>query len=107
MVSRGGGVTSIDLRKIPRRHASKDSQTSKSSSKFWLVVHLLIDVCDAMGANCASNVAEKVAPYLAQLTGARIGLRIVSNLASSRLTKVKIICRFSMYVSSFELLINS
>ncbi|KAJ3112730.1 hypothetical protein HDU96_004218 [Phlyctochytrium bullatum] len=60
----------------------------------WLVVHFHLDVCDAMGANAASTVAEGVAPTLASMvrgTGpngqARIGLRIVSNLCVERLSR--------------------
>jgi len=40
-----------------------------------------------MGANCASTVAEGVAPFLSELTGGRIGLRIVSNLNVERISK--------------------
>ena len=40
---------------------------------------------DAMGANISSTIAEGVAPFLAELTGARVGLRIVSNLCVERM----------------------
>ncbi|KAI8851120.1 hydroxymethylglutaryl-coenzyme A reductase-domain-containing protein [Chytridium lagenaria] len=60
----------------------------------WLVVHFHLDVCDAMGANAASTVAEGVATTLASMvrgTGpnghARLGLRIVSNLCVERLAR--------------------
>ncbi|KAF9976535.1 hypothetical protein BGZ73_008371 [Actinomortierella ambigua] len=53
----------------------------------WLVVHLHIDVGDAMGANCANTVAEGIAPFLAKLSGARIGVRILSNLNVDRMAK--------------------
>ncbi|KAJ3215739.1 hypothetical protein HDU67_010377 [Dinochytrium kinnereticum] len=60
----------------------------------WLVVHFHLDVCDAMGANAASTVAEGVASTLASMVRgttpnghARIGLRIVSNLCVERLAR--------------------
>ncbi len=49
-----------------------------------LVVHLLVDCRDAMGANSVNAMAELVAPKVAELTGGRIGLRILSNLADKR-----------------------
>ncbi|KAJ3274329.1 hypothetical protein HDV01_003173 [Terramyces sp. JEL0728] len=82
MLNRGGGVVDLSIRQI------KKSKTH-SMSNSWVVVHFHLDVCDAMGANCASTVAEGMAPYLAQLTGCRIGFRIVSNLASERISAAR------------------
>jgi hydroxymethylglutaryl-CoA reductase len=56
-----------------------------------LVVHLLVDCRDAMGANMLNTIAEAVAPRLAELGGARRGLRILSNLADARLARAR--CR--------------
>ncbi len=50
----------------------------------FLVAHLIVDVRDAMGANAVNTMAETLAPGLAALTGAKIGLRILSNLADRR-----------------------
>ncbi|KAG0227763.1 hypothetical protein BGW42_002733 [Actinomortierella wolfii] len=61
--------------------------TSAKRCSEWLVVHLHIDVGDAMGANCANTVAEGIAPFLAKLSGARIGVRILSNLNVDRMAK--------------------
>src|SRR5207248_3182776 len=90
MVKRGGGVFDINVRRIPRKANRNRKHYPISSDNFmeWLVVHITIDVCNAMGANCASTVAEGVAPFLAELTGGRIGLRIVSNLNVERISKV-------------------
>ncbi len=55
----------------------------------FLVVHLIVDVRDAMGANAVNTMAEKVAPMLAQLTGGTVGLRILSNLADRRLVRAR------------------
>jgi hydroxymethylglutaryl-CoA reductase len=51
------------------------------------VVHLLVDCRDAMGANMLNTMAEAVAPRLAELGGARRGLRILTNLADTRLAR--------------------
>lgn len=56
-----------------------------------LVVHLLIDCRDAMGANAINSMAEAVAPLLEQLSGGRAYLRILSNLSDRRLARAKAI----------------
>lgn len=55
----------------------------------FLIVHLIIDVRDAMGANAVNSMAETLAPHLARWTGARAGLRILSNLADRRLVRAR------------------
>ncbi len=55
----------------------------------FLVVHLIVDVRDAMGANAVNTMAEAVAPKLAEWTGGRVGLRILSNLADRRLVRAR------------------
>jgi len=54
----------------------------------FLVVHLIYDVRDAMGANALNTAAERLAPRIAALTGGRVHLRILSNLADRRLARV-------------------
>lgn len=54
-----------------------------------LVVHLLVNVLDAMGANAVNTMAEAIAPMLEQLTGGKVRLRIISNLAVHRLARAK------------------
>jgi len=56
-----------------------------------LVVHLLVDCRDAMGANMLNTMAEAVAPRLAEIGAARRGLRILTNLADTRLARAS--CR--------------
>ena len=53
----------------------------------FLVLHLLYDVRDAMGANAVNTAVEKLAPRLEELTGGRVHLRILSNLADRRLAR--------------------
>lgn len=54
-----------------------------------LVVHLLVDCRDAMGANAVNTMAERVAPRLEALSSGRAHLRILSNLAGHRLARVR------------------
>jgi len=80
MVARGGGPTGVEARVLSRPGQPDGGM---------VVVHLLIDCCDAMGANIVNSVAESVAALLAQLTGARVGLRILSNLSVHRMVTVR------------------
>lgn len=82
MVKRGGGVVGFTVRKIAKSMPKKDYS-------FHLILHFHIDVCDSMGANCATSVAEGISPYLQNMTNARIGVRIVSNLAPERISTAK------------------
>lgn len=91
MVARGGGVVEMTVRKLPR-------SKPKPGISYWLVIHLHIDTCDSMGANCASTVAETIAHYLGDLCNARVGLRIVSNLCTDRISTAK----FSIPVSKLD-----
>ncbi len=74
MVERGGGAKDLEVRVL-----------ENSGGNDMLVVHLLVDVCDAMGANLVNTMAEGVAPFIEELTGGRVSLRILSNLADRRL----------------------
>ncbi len=70
-----------------RKYSDADpalSQFSILNSQF-LVFHVLYDCADAMGANLVNTACEALAPRIAQITGGRIGLRILSNLSDRRL----------------------
>ncbi|MFO7967168.1 MAG: hydroxymethylglutaryl-CoA reductase, degradative [Archaeoglobaceae archaeon] len=54
-----------------------------------VIVHLIIDVRDAMGANAVNTMSEAVAPYIEEITGVRTHLQIISNLATLRLARAK------------------
>ena len=56
-----------------------------------LVVHLIMDVRDAMGANIVNSAVELLAPAVAAITGGRIGVRVLTNLADRRLARAS--CR--------------
>jgi hydroxymethylglutaryl-CoA reductase len=72
----GGGARDLEVRIIEDSHIGP-----------FLVVHLIYDVCDAMGANTVNTACEKLAPHIEQITGGRVHLRILSNLADRRLAK--------------------
>jgi len=76
LVRFGGGCKSIEARPI------------ETSSGPMLIVHLLVDCRDAMGANAVNTMAETVAPKIEELTGGSVILRIISNLAVHRLARV-------------------
>ena len=55
-----------------------------------LVLHLLVDVRDAMGANAVNSMAEALAPRIAEIAGGHVRLRILSNLADRRLVRAHV-----------------
>ena len=54
-----------------------------------LIVELLIDVGDAMGANVTNTMCEAVSPLIEKITGGRALLRILSNYSTRRMVKAK------------------
>jgi len=78
IVQRGGGARDIEARLFPETPAGP-----------MLVVHILFDCRDAMGANAVNTVAERLAPAVEEITGGRVNLRILSNLADRRLARAK------------------
>lgn len=62
-------------------------KTIKTDSGPMLIVELLIDVGDAMGANVTNTMCEGIAPLIEKLTGGRVILRILSNYSTKRLVR--------------------
>jgi len=79
LVSLGGGCKDIDV------HVFDDTPRGP-----MLVMHLIVDVRDAMGANTVNTMAEAVSPLVEQITGGRVCLRILSNLADLRLARARV-----------------
>lgn len=75
LVKLGGGAKDIEVRILD------------SSIGPMVIIHLLVDVKDAMGANAVNSMCERVAPYIEDLTGGRVLLKIISNLADKRLVR--------------------
>lgn len=66
-----------------------DLRVRELKSPHMLLVELLVDVKDSMGANIVDSMCEAVAPLIESLTNGKVNLRIVSNLATERLVQVK------------------
>jgi hydroxymethylglutaryl-CoA reductase len=79
LVKVGGGAKDVEARII---HTARGPN---------VVVHLLVDVRDAMGANAVNTMAEAVAPLVESIAGGRVYLRILSNLAVHRLARARAI----------------
>lgn len=77
LVRLGGGAVGLDVRVL------------SSSIGPMVIIHLLVDVRDAMGANVINTMCEAVAPMIEEITGGRVFLRIVSNLAVHRLARAR------------------
>ena len=79
MVQRGGGIQDIQIRKI-----------SYSDNKEMAVIHLLINTCDAMGANTINQVCEYLKHPIEKATGEKISMCILSNLSDQCLASARI-----------------
>ena len=64
---------------------------SQHNKGVMLIVELLVDAKDAMGANIVNTMCESIAPVVEQLTGGKVILKIISNYATKRLVKCKAI----------------
>jgi len=79
LVKFGGGAKDIEVRIL-------DSPIGT-----MIVVHLIVDVRDAMGANAVNTMCEALAPMLEEIANGKVRLRILSNLADKRIVKAKAI----------------
>lgn len=77
LVGLGGGFRELEVRVI------------RTASGPMVITHLIVDTRDAMGANAVNTMAETLAPHIAQWTGGRVYLRILSNLADRRLARAR------------------
>jgi len=75
LVKFGGGARDLEVRVVPSPRGT------------MLVVHLLVDARDAGGMNAVNTMCEALAPTVAQLSGGRVVLRIISNLAVYRVAR--------------------
>ncbi|MCD8140604.1 MAG: hydroxymethylglutaryl-CoA reductase, degradative [Planctomycetaceae bacterium] len=81
LVNFGGGMVDVEVRVI-------DSKVGP-----MVVVHLIVNTLDAMGANAVNTMAEAIAPTLAEITGGTAYLRILSNLAVKRLVRSRCVIK--------------
>jgi len=75
LVDLGGGARDLEVRIL-------DSPLGT-----MIVTHLIVDVRDAMGANAVNTMCEALAPMLEEISGGKVRLKILSNLADKRLVK--------------------
>jgi hydroxymethylglutaryl-CoA reductase len=79
LIGLGGGCRDIEVHVFP--HTPRGA---------IVVMHLLVDVRDAMGANTVNTMAETVAPIVERVTGGTVRLRILSNLADLRVARARV-----------------
>lgn len=89
LVSLGGGPKDLEVREI-----------KESPIGAFLVLHIIVDVRDAMGANAVNSALEKLTPLVEKITGGRVLLRILSNLADHRLARATV--RIPVSALAFE-----
>ncbi len=87
----GGGARDLEVRTI-----------ENSAIGAFLVVHLIYDVRDAMGANAVNTACEKLAPRIEAITGGKVHLRILSNLADRRIARARCTIPVSELTVGFE-----
>jgi hydroxymethylglutaryl-CoA reductase len=75
LVGLGGGAKDLEVRIL------------EGPSGKMIVTHLVVDVRDAMGANAVNTMCEALAPLLEEITGGKVRLKILTNLADKRLVK--------------------
>jgi len=79
LIGLGGGCKDIEVHVFP--------ETPRGA---MVVAHLIVDVRDAMGANSVNTMAESVAGRIEEITGGKVRLRILSNLADLRLARAQV-----------------
>ena len=92
LIKVGGGCKDLEVREL------------KSTRGRMLVVHLFVNCADAMGANAVNTMCERLAPEFERLSGGRVCLRILTNLAVKRLARAKAV--FPKAVLGEELIEN-
>ena len=80
MLERGGGVEDIIIRKLPRGDGGD-----------MAILHVLINTCDAMGANIINQACEYLREPIQQLTQEVVTMCILSNLTDTKLTRAKVV----------------
>lgn len=77
--ARGGGVRGVEFRALELPDGSP-----------LLAVHVLVDTCDAMGANLVNTICELIAPLITDISGGDVALRILSNLTDRSIVKARV-----------------
>ena len=78
LVERGGGVQEIEFRDLELEDGQR-----------VIAAHILVDTCDAMGANLVNTICETIAPSIASLCDGQVALRILSNLVDRSVVRCR------------------
>ncbi len=81
MVARGGGAIDIEV----------FHHIAEQDGRHMVVLHLLVNTCDAMGANLVNTMCEGVAGLVESLTGGKVFLRILSNLTDRAIARASVV----------------
>jgi hydroxymethylglutaryl-CoA reductase len=79
LVERGGGVRDMEVRRLELPDGNP-----------LLTVHVLVDTCDAMGANLVNSICEALAPAIADVCGGKVAMRILSNLSDRSMVSASV-----------------
>lgn len=79
LVTRGGGVDDLTVRRITRPDGAD-----------MAVIHVFVNACDAMGANLVNQIVEFLKPHVEELTGEQVSMCILSNLIDSKVTRATV-----------------
>ncbi|NIL94860.1 MAG: hydroxymethylglutaryl-CoA reductase, degradative [Woeseiaceae bacterium] len=78
LLERGGGVRDIEFHRL-----------ELGDGRHVIAAHILVDTCDAMGANLVNTICEAIAPTIAELCAGRVALRILSNLVDRSILRCR------------------
>ena len=87
MYKRGGGVKDFHLRKL----TVKEKTEKAPSGSQMAVLHVIVDTCDAMGANIVNQVSEYLRVLISAHSDEEVSICIVSNLSDSKITTAKVV----------------
>ena len=87
MVARGGGVRSLEVRAISR------PESHRTGAAQMAVIHVLMDPCEAMGANILNQVCEYLKNPIEAETGEVVTMCILSNLVDTKLTRAEVLLK--------------
>ncbi len=89
LVDRGGGVREVEGRLLELPGGTPA-----------IAIHILVDTCDAMGANIVNTICESVAPRIGEICGGNVALRILSNLSDRSIVTARVNYRLKDLVMS-------
>ena len=89
LVDRGGGAREVEVRLLELPDGTPA-----------IAIHILVDTCDAMGANIVNTICESVAPRIGEICGGDVALRILSNLSDRSLVTARVSYRLEDLATS-------